>query len=126
MRQRLTPEAKLANYWRKRTGLSWSDFDVFQGKTPPAGTSCRSPYWVLDAVANLTKPVNELIREIAFLIVDGYPLNFEEYHLAVASHYLLADGIAYEEFYRKHWYEDKEKRGYGTPPRKARTPNLQT
>jgi hypothetical protein len=115
-RRKLTPEARLANYWRKRTGLPWVLFDVFQGVPQPDGVHySRSPHWVFgpsgedphrDSLASLK-------RELAHLIAQGYPLNLAEYHLAIAFGYLLADGIPYEEFYRKHWYENAERFGYG-------------
>lgn len=114
-RRKLTPEARLANYWRKRTGLPWVLFDVFQGVPPPEGVYYgRSPEWIFTQdKLELFKDLAVLRQELCHLVARGHPLNFAEYHLAVAFGYLLADGIPYEEFYRKHWYENAERFSYG-------------
>lgn len=124
-RKRLTPEARLANHWRKKTGLPWVQFDVFQGE-PPAGTRPgRSHWWIYDPHSKDPGPYKDdlavLKRELLLLVFGGHPLNFAEYHLAIAFGYLLVDGIPYEEFYRKRWFENATHFGYGKPPRVAKT-----
>ncbi len=105
-----TPEARLADYWRARTGLAWSDFDVFAGKQCPKGTTSRIPVAGLEVFR--TRPFFEFIDMIGDMILRGYPLSREEYHVALAVGYLLGD-FPYEEFYREHWHENAARRGYG-------------
>jgi hypothetical protein len=123
MAKEKTPEARLAAYWRRRADIAYSDFDVFDADKPaPPGGAYRSRYWIMTR-QRLDQGETSFVdaaREIAMLIMGGYPLNFFEYHVAVACGYLLADGIAYEDFYTHHWYETADKRGYGVPPRRAR------
>ncbi len=120
-RKRLTATAKLANYWKRRSKLLESDFDVFQDQEVRGG---RSRYWILTEgkLRNATVTFDDAVCELAHLIATGYPLNEFEYHLAVACHYLLADGIAYEDFYKHHWHETRESRGYRPLPRTRRSP----
>jgi hypothetical protein len=108
--KKLTAEQRLANYWRKKTGLEWSDFDIFdQGKKPPKGTGARGQSVLLDKSATW----EEVNREIGWLILRGFPLTYEEYHVATACHYLRGEE-PYEVFFKKRWYESESHRGYGS------------
>lgn len=108
------PEKRLAEYWREKTGLGWSDFDIFQGKECPKGTNCRNPYWITTAENLKTGNIALIIREIALIIANGFPLSFVEYHIAIAERMLLGDGISYEDFYKNHWFENEKRRGYSS------------
>ncbi len=104
-----TPEERLADYWRAKTGLDWSDFDVFSGKRPTLGTSCRAP--ALDfKQRGLTIEVAE--DAVGWNLLKGYPLSREEYYFALARHLVLSD-LPYEQFFQTRWWENADQRGYG-------------
>jgi hypothetical protein len=107
----LDAEKRLADYWRARTGLEWSDFDIFDPtKTRPKGVSVRYPYEEidLDAKGNLSK-TRGLIGDV---VASGFPLSRREFYMAVGFAFLLTD-LPYEMFYKVGWYENAQERGYG-------------
>jgi hypothetical protein len=114
--RRKPPEARLATYWRARTGLAWSDFDIFDPtKSPPKGTSSRPrPIDLKDKEITLA----EYIRDIAFIIAGGFPLSFQEFHVALATGFLMSE-VPYETYFKKFWYENAESRGYDSDLRQA-------
>lgn len=105
-----TPEARLADYWRARSKLPWSDFDVFTERKAPEGVSVRGRAVVLKEY--MPRPLAELGELIAGLVWNGWPLSREEYYIAVALGFLLVDR-PYEEFYKERWHETAKQRGYG-------------
>lgn len=103
-------EKRLANYWRDKTGLEWSDFDGFDEskKTPPNIRRRRS-------VMNMsTRDVRwkDVYDRIAEILCEGFPLSREEYHFALTTKLILSD-LPYEIFYKVAWHEDKDYRWYG-------------
>lgn len=109
-----TPEEKLANHWRQRANLKWSDFDAFTGRKPPRDADVGPARMVTEVnLKNGVVTFEAAMRELCLLIWNGFPLSFFEYHLAVALHLLLADGIPYEDFYVHRWHETAASRGYG-------------
>lgn len=107
----MTPEQRLAEYWRKKTGLDWSDFDAMDPVK-----RLKNPIWQRDPPLE-AKKVDEMTWDqitsyVAMQIMRGFPLTFEEYHIAIANRLLLTE-LPYEKFYKTRWYENKDKRGYG-------------
>lgn len=114
-------EQQLADFWRGRSGLKYSDFDAVCGVPPPAGLTVNSREPAYDVQQpNVYKKANaddrvvkDIRHSIAHLIAGGYPLSFGEYHLAIAFGFLLADGILYDVFFTQRWHETEHHRSYG-------------
>lgn len=105
-------EAELANYWREKTGLEWSDFDVFNDDPKRvAPRYCRGQAMVMREMEK--RPLNETTSVIAGLIWNGWPLSREEYYVALAVGLIVGD-VSYTDFFKYHWFENKEKRGYSS------------
>ncbi len=102
-------EARLADYWRARTGLDWSDFDIFdKSKQRPT-----FPLRVRHAEIDLN--LSDARGRVGDLITLGFPLSRLEYYFAIAHSFLLTE-MPYEVFYKAAWYENEEERGYGWNP----------
>lgn len=109
-------EAMLAEFWREKSGLAWSDFDAIGGKKPPPGIGARGEAVVFsmngkDAETQLAV----ILGRVSMLIFRGFPLSEGEFHLAIAASYLLTD-LPYVEFFKTRWWENNVGRGYGDPP----------
>lgn len=102
---------ELANYWRARSGLDWVMFDGLFGKPWPEGVKFgRVPRnWATDA------SYKEILQDISWHIMRGFPLTFEEFHVACGAGLLLAD-LDYLTFFKTRWYETATEVGYGDPP----------
>jgi hypothetical protein len=110
MAKKLEPEERLANYWRRKTGLQWSDFDIFAGKQPTDRTDFRRPRIDFEKETDW----RHIKHEIGWIIMYGYPLTYEEYHVAQGIYYIIGE-VPYMDFFKHHWYESAYKRGYHSP-----------
>lgn len=106
-------EKRLAEYWRKKTGLPFSDFDLFAGIDPPAGTNRIRQA----AIQDLAEPdrLVENWHKISNFLLRGAPLTRREYAFAIATDLIVGPHLEYEEFFRTRWYENAERRSYGRP-----------
>jgi hypothetical protein len=115
------PEVRLADYWRKRVGGVYDDFDAILGRPKPAGYTQRHREAEYDVVVPLPgqkssaegMTVKDLRHTICCLVAGGFPLSFGEYHVAIAVGVLLAADVPYEAFFRTRWHETATHRGYG-------------
>jgi hypothetical protein len=107
-KQQKTPEERLADYWRKKANLKFSDFDSIVGKVIPDQRTREPAY----ALRTNDKDLASQISAIGQLVVQGYPLSKREYHIAIGMGWIMGE-TPYEEFYKTHWYETATQRGYG-------------
>lgn len=105
-------ERRLAEYWRKKAGIAFSDFDLILGAAPPADQqrSARGPALDFNKAEHWARNGDV----VDGMILRGAPLSRLEFHWAVATRGLLTD-LEYEEFFRTKWYETAKRRGYGQP-----------
>jgi hypothetical protein len=92
--QSQTPEQELAAYWRNQAAIKQSDFDTLE------------PIPLAD-----DRTLQQVKSELAVRIFRGLPLTEQEYYLARAFHFLLAD-VPYTVFFMNHWHESVEHRSY--------------
>jgi len=113
--EELKGERKLAEYWKAKTGLTFSDFEMILGEEAPEefGLSTRERALELDPGRD-RYTVSELKAWLAGIILQGFPLSRMEYYLACAFGQLSGEGITHDEFYKTQWHETPTHRAYGS------------
>lgn len=131
----VTPDVRLARFWRSRAGIEYSDFDAIAGNESEVNDKKPAPSRIsrgeaidfrmrsealdkLRATERETaqaKYMLEKVKTVADYIAMGLPLSREEYYMALAMGYIMGDR-PYEEFYQTRWHETKEGRGYTPLP----------
>lgn len=108
------PEERLADHWRHKLKIPYSVWDALLQRPKPEGVACMG--WVpLDRYNDENTKLDKARETIAVAVLRGMPLTRFEYHLAIAYGYLCPrDEVPYEEFYKKYWWETKDRFGYGT------------
>lgn len=106
-----SPEKRLSNYWKEKNGLEYSDFDGIIGNAPRGLT--RGTGLNINIMGEPNSPIRfaEITGEISNFIWKGFPLSFQEYHIAIALGLLLTE-LPYEEFYTTCWFENEIEHGY--------------
>lgn len=115
-----------ADYWRKKSKVTYSVWDNILHVPRPADVHIRdSPALVLRAPygSDMKDEDKKMVREFKLKdmldhcteqIVKGFPLTFPEYHIAVGFGLLTPpEGTSYKEFFLKRWHETASHFGYG-------------
>lgn len=93
--KQISPEEALDAYWKQRLRNGHS---AFTGLRPFYSSG-------QDTLVTLRDYVSQLI-------FAGRPLAKDDYHHAIAFHFLLTE-MPYESFYRTQWHETEDHLGYG-------------
>lgn len=132
--EKTTPERRLADFWRSRAGVAFSEFDRLIGDESPVhgrgptirAMSRREP---IDFDLNSEPPeriergstshkvhaarqLHDDVDSLREYVARGLPLSRREYYMALAMGYLMGD-LPYEEFFQTHWFETAQECGLG-------------
>ena len=105
-RVELTPEERLARYWRRRSKLDRSDFASL---VDVQATDVRGA--PIDLYRDHKCTFADVRVCIGEAIFRGAPLTFQEFYIAVAMGFLITE-LPYEKFYRTRWHETNGHRSY--------------
>jgi hypothetical protein len=129
------PERRLADFWRSRAGIEYSEFDRLIGEASPVHDKKKSVRILarqepIDYDLNPDLPGFDVRRDpekyraaVGTRLYDqcdatreyvarGLPLARREYYMALALGYIMGD-LPYEEFYRTRWFETAKECGFG-------------
>jgi hypothetical protein len=132
--EKTTPERRLADFWRSRAGIPYSEFDRLIGSESPAheakpvirAMSRREPIDfnlnpdvttkgyrnTRDMRDGVQKQLYDDVDSLREYVARGLPLSRREYYMALAMGYLMGD-LPYEEFFQTHWFETAQECGLG-------------
>jgi hypothetical protein len=133
--KKTSPEFRLAEFWRSKAGLEYSEFDRLLGEESPAHAkkpSTRSTARAEPRDYDMNPDLPERIERgstahkayVARRLYDdidmtreyvarGLPLSRREYYMALAMGYIMGDR-PYEEFFQTRWYETEDVCGFGS------------
>mgnify|MGYP000207962522 CR=1 FL=1 len=107
-----TPEERLAAYWRKRAGISFSDFDALMGREDVTGEGkAQVRMAAVDLAAQPSAKLADVKRALVTLHIKSLPYTRQQYYMALALGVIEGD-LGYEEFFRTKWHESRGHHGY--------------
>ena len=80
-----TPEERLAAYWRKRAGISFSDFDALMGREDVTGEGkAQVRMAAVDLAAQPSAKLADVKRALVTLHIKSLPYTRQQYYMALA------------------------------------------